>query len=126
MPKVTYHANGDAEEVEAFGVAFTDGKAVEVSDDVAAKLSGNRFFKVAKAEKSPEPAKPAAPKATKTEPAKPADIEFKAPLEAKDKGGGWWAVYDADGKEVGKSMRAADAEAFNASTDDEKAVLIKD
>ena len=46
--------------------------------------------------------------------------EAKAPFQAKDKGGGWWAIYDADGKEV-KSLRKDDAEIFNALSDDDKA-----
>lgn len=47
MAKVTYKmGDSGAEEVEAFGVAFTDGKAVEVDDDVAARLHGNPFFEV--------------------------------------------------------------------------------
>ncbi len=46
--------------------------------------------------------------------------EAKAPFQAKDKGGGWWAIYDADGKEV-KSLRKDDAEIFNALSDEDKA-----
>lgn len=46
--------------------------------------------------------------------------EFKAPFEAKDKGAGWWAIYDADGKEV-RSLRKDDAEIFNALSDADKA-----
>lgn len=54
-------------------------------------------------------------KAAITNPAGP-----KAPFVAKDKGGGWWAIYDADGKEV-KSLRKDDAEIFNALSDEDKA-----
>lgn len=49
--------------------------------------------------------------------------EAKAPFLAKDKGGGWWAIYDADGKEV-KSLRKDDAEIFNALTDEDKAAHV--
>lgn len=49
--------------------------------------------------------------------------EFKAPFEAKDKGAGWWAIYDADGKEV-KSLRKDDAEIFNALSDADKAAEV--
>lgn len=49
--------------------------------------------------------------------------EAKAPFQAKDKGGGWWAIYDADGKEV-KSLRKDDAEIFNALSDEDKAAHI--
>ncbi|WP_430439079.1 hypothetical protein [Shinella sp.] len=51
------------------------------------------------------------------------DDEFKAPFEAKDKGAGWWAIYDADGKEV-KSLRKDDAEIFNALSDADKAAEV--
>jgi hypothetical protein len=50
-----------------------------------------------------------------TNPAEP-----KGPFVAKDKGGGWWAIYDADGKEL-KSIRKDDAEIFNALSDEDKA-----
>lgn len=50
----------------------------------------------------------------------------KLPLEAKDVGGGWYAVTDADGAEHGKKLRKDDAEAFNGLSDDEKLALLKD
>lgn len=49
--------------------------------------------------------------------------EFKAPFEAKDKGAGWWAIYDAGGKEV-KSLRKDDAEIFNSLSDENKAAEV--
>ncbi len=49
--------------------------------------------------------------------------EAKAPFQAKDKGGGWWAIYDADGKEM-KSLRKDDAEIFNALSDEDKAAHV--
>lgn len=57
-------------------------------------------------------------KAAITNPAGP-----KAPFVAKDKGGGWWAIYDADGKEV-KSLRKDDAEIFNSLSDEDKAAHV--
>lgn len=60
-----------------------------------------------------------------TNPAQNPVQEPKAPFEAREKGGGWWAVYDADGKEVGKSMREDDAKAFNDLSADDKAEFIK-
>lgn len=129
MAKITYTSNGDADEVEVFGVKFTDGKSVEVSDEVAAKLKGNPFFKVA-AEKASADKTPATP----TKAAKPADktaekpeggdAEFKAPYEAKDEDNGWWAVYDADGKKV-KALRKDDAEVFAALSDADKAKQVE-
>lgn len=70
---------------------------VEVSDAEAADLSKD-WFEVKGKKAEPE----------KTDPAP------KAPFEAKEKSAGWWAIFDADGKEVGKSFREDDAKAFNA------------
>lgn len=53
-------------------------------------------------------------------PAKPA-----APVyEVKDKGAGWFAVFDG-GTAVTKGMRKADVELFDAMTDDEKAAFVE-
>lgn len=52
---------------------------------------------------------------------KPAPV---GPFEAKDKGEGWWAVFDAKGEQVGKSIRKADGEAFNGLSDDDKAAYV--
>lgn len=131
MTKITYTSDGDADEVEVFGVKFTDGKSVEVSDEVAAKLKGNPFFKVA-AEKATADKTAAAPKATKAadktadadKAGEGGDAEFKAPYEAKDEDNGWWAVYDADGKKV-KALRKDDAEVFAALSDADKAKQVE-
>lgn len=71
---------------------------------------------------TPWPAKKKAPEEPKS--STPAS-EPKAPFEAKSKGSGWWAIFDADGAEVGKSMREPDAEAFNAMSDDDKLEFVK-
>lgn len=63
-------------------------------------------------------------KGTKTPVTNPAKKEFKAPFEAKDKGNGWWAVFDADGQEV-KALRKDDAETFNVLSDADKAVQVE-
>lgn len=55
----------------------------------------------------------------------PTGVDFTAPFEAKSKGSGWWAVFDANGKEIGKSMREDDAKAFNEMSDDDKAEYVK-
>lgn len=47
-------------------------------------------------------------------------------LVAKDAGSGWWAIVDADGKEVGKKMREADAKAFNDLSDADKLAFVND
>lgn len=63
-------------------------------------------------------------KGTKTPVTNPAKKEFKAPFEAKDKGNGWWAVFDADGQEV-KALRKDDAETFNVLSDADKAAQVE-
>jgi hypothetical protein len=55
----------------------------------------------------------------------PAAVEPKGPFEAKDKGAGWWAIFDADGKQAGGNMRKPDAEAFNGMSDEDKLELVK-
>ncbi|TBY41591.1 hypothetical protein [Rhizobium leguminosarum] len=55
----------------------------------------------------------------------PAAPEPKAPFLAKEKTAGWWAIFDADDKQVGGNMRKPDAEAFNAMSDEDKAELVK-
>lgn len=41
----------------------------------------------------------------------------KAPFQAKQKSPGWFVIFDADGREVGKAFREAEATAFNALDD---------
>lgn len=52
--------------------------------------------------------------------------EPKGPLEARDTGSGWWTIFDADGKEVGKKLRKDNAEAFNEMSDEDRAAFVKD
>lgn len=57
MAKVKYiDHDGGADEVEVFGVKFKDGKETTVSDDVAIRLMGNRYFQSV-APKAEHPAK---------------------------------------------------------------------
>lgn len=48
----------------------------------------------------------------------------KPPFGAKDKGQGWWGIFDADGVEVGKSIRKDDAEVFNAASDEDRLAFV--
>lgn len=48
----------------------------------------------------------------------------KLPLEAKDTGGGWFSVTDADGVEHGKKLRKDDADAFNGMSDEDKTAYL--
>lgn len=65
-----------------------------------------------------EKQKKTAEKTGKQEDSEPAN--FTAPFEAKNKGRGWWAIYDATGAEVVGGMREADGIAFNDMSDDDK------
>ncbi len=49
-----------------------------------------------------------------------------APFVAKETGAGWYKVVDANNRELGKSLRLADAEAFNAMSDEDKATYVDD
>lgn len=44
---------------------------------------------------------------------------------AKEDAPGWYQVYDAEGVAVGKAMRQADADAFNALSAEDKAEFVK-
>jgi hypothetical protein len=56
----------------------------------------------------------------KTKDASAADIDFVAPYEGKDKGAGWWAIFDANSKQIGGNIRKPEAETFNGMSDEEK------
>lgn len=68
--------------------------------------------------KSDKPAEPSKPSGGST-------VEPVAPFAAKEKTGGWWAIFDANDKQVGGNMRKPEADAFNAKSDDEKAEAVK-
>lgn len=56
---------------------------------------------------------------------KAAPAVASAPVyEVKDKGAGWFAVFDGDAA-VTKGLRKADVELFDAMTDDEKAAFVE-
>lgn len=48
----------------------------------------------------------------------PAD--FTAPFAARDKGKGWWAIFDAANAQVGGNIRQPDAISFNDMSDEDK------
>ncbi|MBX5001886.1 hypothetical protein HJB72_28600 [Rhizobium lentis] len=50
--------------------------------------------------------------------------EQKAAFTAKEKTAGWWAIFDAEDKQVGGNMRKPDADAFNAMSDEDKAAYV--
>lgn len=152
MPKIEYITDGDADEVEVFGVSFSDGKAVDVSDDIAARLKGNPYFKVSHSAKKSEDdeAAKAKAKADQEKADRAADeAKAKAEKEAADKaaaeeaerlkaeqsqsgtlkavhnGGGRFVIKDGD-KIVKDGLNKADADAFNALIDADKAEYVKD
>jgi len=107
MTKVSYHPEpGSSDKTEQFGYSFANGKAVEVDDAKAlAKFRGNQFFKVSdKAEKEEKPAEDG--------------------LKAVHNGGGRFVIKDGD-KIVKEGLNKADADAFNALSDEDKAEYVK-
>ena len=107
------------------GPGIYDGQGVEVPTgaefDVTSKPQGwdGRFVVVSGDETDEE-------KVAILNPAEPpAAAQPVLPLAAKDQGGGWWAVTDANGAVFGKKLRKDDAEAFNTLTDEEKVELVK-
>lgn len=57
------------------------------------------------------------PKSTPA-PVNPAD--FTAPFEARDKGRGWWGIFDSKGTQIGGGIREAEGKSFNEMTEEEK------
>lgn len=43
-----------------------------------------------------------------------------APFEAREKGRGWWAIYDSKGTQIGGGIREADGVEFNKFSEEEK------
>jgi len=43
-----------------------------------------------------------------------------APFEAREKGRGWWAIYDSKGTQIGGGIREAEGNSFNGLTEEEK------
>lgn len=103
------------------GIYGADGKEMEVGHELTLKeepIGWAGRYDVIDASDTDDKAKDKGGKTAIVNPA-----EAKAPFQAKDKGGGWWAIYDADGKEV-KSLRKDDAEIFNALSDEDKAAHV--
>lgn len=114
MVKFSYHPEpGVSDETEQFGVQFADGKPSEVTDEKAIEtLRGNRFFKAHDGEK-----KPAAPKAADKPAADP------NALKATHIAGGRFVIKKGD-EVLKEGLNKADADAFNALTDEEKAEYV--
>lgn len=47
------------------------------------------------------------------------------PFVGRDKGAGWWGIFDSTDKQVGPNMRKPEAESFNGLSDDDKAEWVK-
>jgi hypothetical protein len=109
MTKVSYHPEpGSPDETTQFGYVFADGKPTEVKDGepALAKFRSNRFFKVHGAEKEKV--------------AKPADDGLKAVHVA----GGRFVIKKGS-ETVKEGLNKADADAFNALSDDDKAAYVE-
>lgn len=105
MTKVIYLGEpGGSKTTTQFGYSFEDGRATEVSDEKhLAKFRGNAHFAVdgGDHQKAPETG-----------------------LKAVHNGGGRFVIKDAD-KIVRDGLNKADADAFNALSDEDKAAYIE-
>ncbi|RMI21364.1 hypothetical protein [Sinorhizobium meliloti] len=107
MAKVIYlPEKGSEDETEQFGHKFAGGKPTEVTDEKAlAKFRGNPFFKVSEAKEK-------------------ADKAPESGLKAVHVSGGRF-VIKKDGETIKEGLNKADADAFNAMSDEDKAEIIK-
>jgi hypothetical protein len=48
-----------------------------------------------------------------------------APFEARDKGQGWWGIFDSKGTQIGGAIRKPEAASFNELSDEDKADYVK-
>lgn len=110
---------GEAEgDVSAFGVTFSEGKYVDVPAQYLTKMLGNPHFEVQGAKKgdAPEVASEPAPV--------PAPAAPDTSLKAEHRGRGSYSIMRGE-EEVKEGLNKADADAFNALSDDEKAEYVK-
>jgi hypothetical protein len=108
MAKVSYNPERGADpDIEQYGIKFADGKPSDVPDDhpKLAKFAGNPFFTVHKAK---------APPADKDE-----------GLKAVHVSNGRFVIKN-NGEVIKEGLNKADAAAFNAMSDEEKAEYVKD
>lgn len=110
--------DGDTEEVAALRKQF-DGAYAEVTKraEAAEKRVEEKEAEIADLRQQIEQAKAAKDNGTSDQPAS---------FTARDTGSGWWTIFDADGKEVGKKLRKDDGEAFNTLSDADKAEFVKE
>lgn len=108
MAQVSYHPEpGVSDDTEQFGYHFSNGKPTDVTDAKAlAKFAGNPFFLVEGEAEPDDPNK----------------------LEAVHKGGGRFIIIRGGDKSspVKDGLDKADAAAFNALSDEDKASYVAD
>ena len=108
MGKFTAAYAGEAKgHIEAFGTTFPEGKTAEVDDKFRAKLEGNPFFKMGSA-----PRKTGGKSTDDTG------------LKAEHHGGSKFNITRGE-EVVAEGLSKADADAFNAMSDEEKAEYVK-
>lgn len=122
MVKVKYiDHEGDADEVEVFGVKFKAGKATEVSAEVAKRLEGNRFFDTQAGSSL------VAPKQQSHQFGNGGSGGERQPtddiLEAVHRGRGVYAIVKGDDV-LKEGLSKEDADTFNALSDEGKAAYV--
>lgn len=105
MTKVKYLGEGDTRQ---FGYDFAGGKSVDVKDDpvALAKFKGNRFFEVS---------------GDKSETETP--VTATSGLKAEHHGGGKFNITNGETVVI-KGLSKADADVFNAMSEEDKAAYV--
>lgn len=112
-----------ANETAAEEQARIDAEAKRLSDELEAKRKADDEARANGTSDQGLPAKPITNDGLKVGhiPSEVPALEAPVgPFEAREKGRGWWAIYDSKGTQVGGGIREADGLEFNKFSDDEK------
>lgn len=115
MFKTVYHNSAPAKGVEMY--------------EIDAKIAVANFPKEWSVEPWPEKAPEAAEGEEKSSDQLPSDQppsgDPNIKFEARDKGHGWWGVFDSAGAQIGDNLRKPEAGSFNGLSDEDKAEWVK-
>jgi hypothetical protein len=110
MFKTVYHTSAPTKGVEMY--------------EIDAKIAVANFPKEWSTEAWPEDvAKAAEGEQAPSDPPPPGDPNVR--FEARDKGHGWWGVFDSSDNQIGDNLRKPEAESFNGLSDEDKAEWVK-
>lgn len=112
-----------ANETAAEEQARIDAEAKRLSDELETKRKADDEARANGTSEQGLPAKPITNDGLKVGhiPSEVPALEAPVgPFEAREKGRGWWAVYDSKGTQIGGGIREADGVEFNKFSDEEK------